>query len=1836
MKKTYIPSTPRSRKLKSVGGGTINVSGGSAQNVPVIEGHTHDNKIILDAITQLHLRILSSLNVDEDGALIVELSNIIKELDATVPTDENLFSALRTVLEIRARSISKTDPDTAQEIITFLKGIIASGTSKFDNIEVGNYTTGPLGAGAAIKMENGVSRMEVDQLDVRMRATFRELIIESLKHIGGQLILSPARMKCASVVDGGTYYKCYFDTGDGKVSNEFVAGDQARCQVFTGSGVKMYWRLVTSVGTDWINLSKTDAISGSSIPEAGDDIVQLGNRSDATRQNAQILSTVGADAPSWKQYKGINSFSLEGKDTTVFSGTGNKIDGKTVFTSNGANVEDGINSKNSNYSSQPTSYRANDTWTLSSDQTVNGIAYKSGEILTATQDSTTFVQAHWVKKVRYTDDTAVNNMQLGVRNLILKGGNRMEIAANVAGWVHYVLSEPLKPNVTYRFIAETLQFPASADKGIKLLNKVGGNNNDLRGLITRGSYFTTPYDDVVAVAFTKNFTTDADPLIAQNVAIYEGNKCPDRFVEAPEDVQAAIDAAVVKATYWSVKASAPVIYKDSINAATAGSHTSVTVSGELRSGTTTTSGGFITVTPNGGTEAGTATASPVAIAPANGDGKTSYTVRLYDTAAKTTLLDTMTIPVVFKGASGVNAINAILSNEADVLPASPEGTVSDYSGSGTIIRVFEGATELSYGTGNGQYQVSASGSGITAGTPSTSGNTRVYGVASNMTSDNATITFTITGKTASGTSFSLTKVQAFAKSRTGQKGDTGASAPLLYLSASAQVMKCNQDNTPQTGQTISIEAKLQNVSGTATFVATPYNDAGTALTAITLGGSGNTRTLTNAQWLATYKRIEVVATLGSLTDKVTIYRVADGATGDAGQNAIVGLLTNESVTLQANNAGTVSSFTPANGEFWVYNGVTKVTSGITFSKVSETGCTAAITSAGAYSVSAMSADNATVVLRAVYGGVTIDKVLTLSKSRAGADGVSISLVDVEFAKNTTPATPPAQGDSGWTTTAPAITGTEQLWTRTKTTYSTGNPTYSTPANITPKTGATGQGVDSVTEQFILSSSKTIQPAEGDVNWSTAPPPWENGKYIWSRVKVVYKNPTSTVYTGYAVSSEWEAINDMQIGGRNLISSNSANWESGWLVTTTGANFAASDRIRIKDFIPILQNKPYTLSIVHKSVSNVYGVLHFYDTNNVWISAIFVGDVSAAIGERTVLSGVSPASAAKARVAIMSGTSAVLVSHLSVSLFVQLEQANKVSDWTPSPEDVQDSIDTAKLTAEQAQLAADGYMRARYIRDWTKGNTSNNLNQWSEIKIFNKDGVNIALGKIPETNGVWNPTRPASNVTDNNIDSNGATNETTPIVEHYAKIDLGQIYYDIDYIQVWHPYADGRTYYGTKTEISVDGVNWTPVFDSAKSGTYKETAAGNIISFRPNEVLAKVLKGAAVTDTFKTTINGGLISTVMILLRELNSIIETAGISGIQDDGYLPAYWSGGTYAEALAFSELMRAVDRGDNPIASATLNAKMSSIVMLHNGHAKVGELIVKSNGQIIVLDKATGKIKFIINSQDIPSVADLMSGTAFGESKTNPSVSGITGIVTLQNTISVDKNNSTLSFAADISLTLRNYTKIADASMSVDLFKNGVLYLNLGSLSVVKLDEGTSPVIDSYSISKIISGIPTGTYSVKITVVASGDVRDYAGSISASTLAWNFTQSGVRYFQLGLNGLMAYYSDNHFHYTETEGLDVRGATNMPGVLAAGSSTSGGAQTNVWGAKSNSAGVTTITSPAAGFRVPLSGLSHSNYVVQITPHTNTTFRVGTKTSTYFEIYGSGGFDYVVIGKNYA
>lgn len=300
--------------------------------------------------------------------------------------------------------LSKTDDDTAHGLITFEKGIrfgvqkvadalnevwditeagIAHLSQLFvkGNVQIGekdkpvevnfgNYSAGSTGAQVAVKAD-GTSLAEFDYITIRRAADFRSITIHELRYIGGELAITPAAMQVSKVerlsTDGNVVaddvepdkFKCYFDTSDSKgekkVYNEFVVGDQARCQQFgIDAGThefvktKYYWRLVVEVGENYIVLSNTDKDKlTTSEPSVNDNIVQLGYRYEGqdNRQAAIILSATANDAPSQKFYQGINDYSLdhvvkdEGYDaaTGLFhcniygdSYTGDK-DGKSFF-----------------------------------------------------------------------------------------------------------------------------------------------------------------------------------------------------------------------------------------------------------------------------------------------------------------------------------------------------------------------------------------------------------------------------------------------------------------------------------------------------------------------------------------------------------------------------------------------------------------------------------------------------------------------------------------------------------------------------------------------------------------------------------------------------------------------------------------------------------------------------------------------------------------------------------------------------------------------------------------------------------------------------------------------------------------------------------------------------------------------------------------------------------------------------------------------------------------------------------------------------------------------------------------------------------------------------------------------------------------------------------------------------------------------------------------------------------------------------------------------------------------------------------------------------------------
>ncbi len=182
-----------------------------------------------------------------------------------------------------------------------------------------NFAAGPLGAGVGVINENEV---QTDNLLVRKIMFVLEMAIQKIRHQGGILILSPASMKISKVTDGGSYWKCFFESDNGNIPNEFIENDQARLQNFTGSSTKYLWSRVTSVGPDYINLSKTDK-DGAGIPEPGDDLVQLGHRSDANRQDAVLISSVNGEV-GIVTYFGINSFSLDGKEGSWIGKHGGK------------------------------------------------------------------------------------------------------------------------------------------------------------------------------------------------------------------------------------------------------------------------------------------------------------------------------------------------------------------------------------------------------------------------------------------------------------------------------------------------------------------------------------------------------------------------------------------------------------------------------------------------------------------------------------------------------------------------------------------------------------------------------------------------------------------------------------------------------------------------------------------------------------------------------------------------------------------------------------------------------------------------------------------------------------------------------------------------------------------------------------------------------------------------------------------------------------------------------------------------------------------------------------------------------------------------------------------------------------------------------------------------------------------------------------------------------------------------------------------------------------------------------------------------------------------------
>jgi hypothetical protein len=288
----------------------------------------------------------------------------------------------------------------------------------------------------------------------------------------------------------------------------------------------------------------------------------------------------------------------------------------------------------------------------------------------------------------------------------------------------------------------------------------------------------------------------------------------------------------------------------------------------------------------------------------------------------------------------------------------------------------------------------------------------------------------------------------------------GVSPPLLSISTTgfAYIFKDNVATTSDSPDII-LTANLVNSSVPITWTATARSASDISLGVIASinGTTGTTKTLTSAQFTLAgninVKSVKITATAGTLTDSITIYR------GDGGSDALNLILTNESHNVPSANDGSSTDLTGATTLIKVFKGIEDVTSLWTITASVLTGIVTPTTIGGTaanptYTVSSISTDVATVRLRATKDSVILDKVFTITKSKAGVTGTGDN-VDIIYARYATqPSTPtpstgvPTGTTPTWYSDPSSATGELTMWSSAGIRAAgVGNYTWDTPVSV---------------------------------------------------------------------------------------------------------------------------------------------------------------------------------------------------------------------------------------------------------------------------------------------------------------------------------------------------------------------------------------------------------------------------------------------------------------------------------------------------------------------------------------------------------------------------------------------------------------------------------------------------------------------------------------------------------------------------------------------------------------------------------------------------------------------
>ena len=459
----------------------------------------------------------------------------------------------------------------------------------------------------------------------------------------------------------------------------------------------------------------------------------------------------------------------------------------------------------------------------------------------------------------------------------------------------------------------------------------------------------------------------------------------------------------------------------------------------------------------------------------------------------------------------------------------------------------------------------------------------------------------------------------------------------------------------------------------------------------------------------------------------------------------------------------------------------------------------------------------------------------------------------------------------------------------------------------------------------------------------------------------------------------------------------------------------------------------------------------------------------------------------------------------------------------------------------------------------------------------------------------------------------------------AQLEINTDIVGATYRSTWEAYYDART-----ALLNAIYAKAKQLADTAQGTANAAASAASALSY-----LATAL-------TQETEITGGLIATSVILLR--NALAQVVGgVSGIEGS---QGFWMGGTFQDFLDGLADIYIKESGakftGQVIADSGLIGGILHILgnALESKYFKISDENIATKSEVVAAKTATipayyndsEKLTITAANPHIYETAEveIESDTVlpyvwWGYDYTRP--------IAYKPGIFNATENSSCRLVLKIEV-INNGSVVAQTQQTYDYnYAGGYEYPGAFISNEPALAKGTVKLRLTAEII-YVSYFGAGT-SFKIYRLLSGT---YVGSR---------TNIGITHYmkrtEIGGNGFYSFWElTKYLYYSATEGLHFKGFTNLPGVLAAASVASTGAQSNKWGAK-----VATSAQPVSKttgvYTVP-HNIGHSAYTVQVTCNNSNRYFAWCSskgnTSVVINIVNSSGsavdanFDYMIIGEN--